>query len=179
MPSIERSNLKLTATYDALIKLLHGKSLENISVSELCRVAQVSRTYYYNHFATHDDLISEFMTLKIVHYLRELPKDKPFSLTVAMTNYFKLAKKAHDSQMILINIGKEQVLIKAFETAHLYLLKNGKIEQTTADKRLSQDYWVEFMAGAVINMSVKWLKNGMPHTPEYMGSLVSQYMFND
>ncbi|MDC4186849.1 TetR family transcriptional regulator C-terminal domain-containing protein [Loigolactobacillus coryniformis] len=73
----------------------------------------------------------------------------------------------------MITAGKENALIKAFTTAYLYLLKNKIV---APNKRVSQKYWAEFIADAVINMSVRWLQEGQPESPTYMGKLVAKFL---
>ena len=44
---------------DALVSLLQKKSLEFITVKEICRRAGVNRSTFYLHYETIDDLLSE------------------------------------------------------------------------------------------------------------------------
>ena len=43
----------------ALISLLEEKSFEYITVSEICKRAEVNRSTFYLHYETMDDLLSE------------------------------------------------------------------------------------------------------------------------
>ncbi|ANK60910.1 transcriptional regulator [Loigolactobacillus backii] len=171
----ELKNKKLLDSFNALIGLLKEKKLTAISVTEFCVTAQVSRTYYYHNFSSFEDIISQYEILSIIQYMRGLPNKIHLTVATMLTHYFQLAANAADAQLVLINNGKESVLINAFTTAYLYLLKNDIILKSS-HKRLEQKYWAEFMAGAVINMSVRWLQEGMPETPEYMGKLVAAFV---
>ncbi|WP_238595714.1 TetR-like C-terminal domain-containing protein [Loigolactobacillus backii] len=171
----ELKNKKLLDSFNALIALLKEKKLAAISVTELCATAQVSRTYYYHKFSSFADIISQYEILSIIQYMRGLPNKIHLTVTTMITHYFQLAANAADAQLVLINNDKGSALINAFTTAYLYLLKNDIILKS-GYKRLGQKYWAEFMAGAVINMSVRWLQEGMPETPEYIGKLVASFV---
>lgn len=160
---------KLTATFKALIKLLKSKRFEDISITELTRTAGVSRTYYYRNFKTLDDVISAYEMLRIIQYLRQLPNN-PAKLTfeTMMTHYFQLVADDADDQLTLISAGKEQVIIKAFNTSYHYLQKDN-VEQI-------DEYDYDFLSGAVVNVSIHWLKNGMVESAELMGKKIRQFL---
>lgn len=170
----ELKNKKLVDTFQALIKLLQTKDLAAITVTELCAQAQVSRTYYYRRFTSPEDVISQFEILSIVQYMRGLPRRTKLSVATMIGHYFQLAADMAEAQLVLITAGKEAAVIKAFKTAFLYLLQQDLIAGKT--KRITQKYWAEFIAGAVINMSVRWLQEGQQESPAYMGKLVAGFL---
>lgn len=175
MSPIEVRDQKLTATFTALIALMKMKKVENISITELCHKAGVSRSYYYKRFHSFDDVITQNEILGIIGYIRKLPKQRTISLETLMTHYFQLVKENANAQLTLIAVGKEQVLIKAFKTSNQYLEKHGVLNEPTF-RSIDNQYRTDFLAGAVVNMSITWLKDGMIESPEYMGRKVSEFM---
>lgn len=51
---------KLRQIYQALLRLLQKKELIEITIAELCRTAQVSRTYYYRNFHSLQEVILKY-----------------------------------------------------------------------------------------------------------------------
>ncbi|WP_268913203.1 TetR-like C-terminal domain-containing protein [Lentilactobacillus sp. SPB1-3] len=45
--------------------------------------------------------------------------------------------------------------------------------------RMNQDYWNDFMSGAVINLSLNWLHRGMKESPGYMGKLIASFISHE
>lgn len=60
---MEYTNQRKTNTKDkvhsTLIKLLHEKKVSEISVTELCKKANINRTSFYNHYNTIQDVFEE------------------------------------------------------------------------------------------------------------------------
>lgn len=46
---------------DALIKLLEEKTLNNVSISEICEAAQVGRASFYRNFETKEDVLKAYV----------------------------------------------------------------------------------------------------------------------
>ncbi|MBZ2200387.1 MAG: TetR/AcrR family transcriptional regulator [Lentilactobacillus hilgardii] len=168
----ELKDQKLTDIFKALMGLLKDQSFEEISITELAKRAGVSRAYYYKNFVTLEDIVSQYEMLRIISYLRQLPDGSRLTLQTLMTHYFQLVLDDQRDQLILISAGKEQVLIKTFHTVLVYLLKNKLIPLTD---RTTDSYWGDYFSGAVINLSISWLKQGAVEPPEYMGKKVETF----
>lgn len=60
---VKKENQRIALTkrllQDGLLKLLESKSLDKISVTELCREAGINRATFYNHYASPQDLLNE------------------------------------------------------------------------------------------------------------------------
>ncbi len=171
----ERRDQALTAIYQALIALIQTQAMATISVTKLCKEAGVSRTYYYKHFTTHTQIIDQYEMLSVVTYMRGLPNNTRLAMPTMMAHYFELAAVNREAQLVLFETGNEQPLIRGFETAFQYLLKLDKINQNPGSYT-TRPYWGEFLAGAVINTSLRWLQNGMVESPAYMGQLVADFL---
>ncbi len=166
---------KLMAIFEALITALKTQKMADISVSALCRAAGVSRTYYYHKFKSYEDIIEQASLLNIVNYMRHLPHQENLDSATFIGNYFQLAQNMRSVQLTIFQVGQERSLILAFQTAFNYLLTHDFIDAPQND-RIHQKYFSEFIAGAAINMSQRWLTEGMPESPAHMGQLVAQFM---
>ncbi|TOY86105.1 TetR/AcrR family transcriptional regulator [Levilactobacillus brevis] len=170
----ELKDQKLRESYRALLLLLARKPMPDISVTELCQQAGVSRTYFYNHFGNFDEIILAAQEQEISRYLRELPNFQQVDLIGLMTRYFELAQREADNQLLLVKNGKIRVLITTFQQVYRRLLAESRI---LAKAPLTvEDYYIEFFAGAVINLSVTWLERGMPESPRLMGQKASRFL---
>ncbi|MFD1125028.1 TetR/AcrR family transcriptional regulator [Lentilactobacillus raoultii] len=169
----ELRDQKLTAIFKALMSLLNEMPFEKISITELTDRAGVSRAYYYKRFKTLAEIISQYEMTRIITYLRQLPDGSKLTLETLMVHYFKLALADRDDQLTLIAAGKEQILIKTFHTVLVYLLKNQLIPQTNLT---TDPDWGDYFSGAVINLSISWLKRGAVEPPAYMGKKITTFV---
>jgi AcrR family transcriptional regulator len=171
----ELSRKKLLAIFQALIRLLEDHRMSDISVAVLCREAGVSRTYYYHHFQSYADIIYQENIMSVVQYMRQLPDQGIITTTTMFTRYFELAAQSRDTQLTRVKVGLESSLIHSFESAFEYLVKNDLVVKAHPS-RIGKKYWTEFLAGAVVNMAVRWLQTGMGETPAQMGRFVSNFV---
>lgn len=170
----ELKDQKLRESYRALLLLLARKPMPDISVTELCQQAGVSRTYFYNHFGNFDEIILAAQEQEISRYLRELPNFQQVDLIGLMTRYFELAQREADNQLLLVKNGKIRVLMATFHQVYRRLLAESRI---LANSPLAAEaYYIEFFTGAVINLSVTWLERGMPESPRLMGQKVGRFL---
>lgn len=163
---------KLTAIYHALLTLLADRPMQDISVTVLCRQAGVSRTYFYRTFGNFDAIISQYQQRAIVTYLRRSPGQVPLLLAELMTHYFEYVQHSADQQRLLLKSGRMMVLLQTFQSAFLFLLEHDRILKSPL---LMDPYYVAFLSGAVINLSVTWLQAGMPEPPQYMGQRIAKF----
>ena len=152
---------------------LQKKELIDISISELCKVARVSRTYYYRNFHSLQDIILRYKSWEMSAYLRRTQHAKEVNFITLMTVYFKLQKEEAESVILLANAGLTETLITTFETVYSYLIEQGYVKL----QRKNNKYTSIFMAGAVISVELRWIQSGMKETPQEMGEILS-VLFN-
>lgn len=56
---------------EALVKLLHEKSLSEITISEICQTATVSRNTFYRSFSTKEDVLSDILEKKTAYIVNQ------------------------------------------------------------------------------------------------------------
>lgn len=60
-----RTARTVAALRSALRESLRDRALDDVSVSELCRIAEVRRTTFYTHFTSVADLLTEMLTTAV------------------------------------------------------------------------------------------------------------------
>ncbi|MCX7509855.1 TetR-like C-terminal domain-containing protein [Levilactobacillus brevis] len=106
--------------------------------------------------------------------MRALPNFQQVDLIGLMTRYFELAQREADNQLLLVKNGKIRVLMATFQQVYRRLLAESRI---LAKAPLTvEDYYIEFFARAVINLSVTWLERGMPESPRLMEQKASRFL---
>ncbi|OIL70080.1 TetR-like C-terminal domain-containing protein, partial [Oenococcus oeni] len=169
----ELKQFKLRAIYRGLLTLLQNKHLSDITVSDLCRTAAVSQTYYYRNFSSFQEIVSRYQEQMIMSYLNLALNNRHIDFTQLMTAYFQIMGDHATETLLLIHAGLFDVLISAFRKVYVFLAQNSYIDSSRTVRGKNQ-YFANFMAGAVISTEVQWMKQGMEESPREIGIILKQ-----
>lgn len=155
---------------EALLRLMEQKELDEINVSEICREAGFSRMAYYRNFSSKQDILCQYMRMLADNFRAEVIQNYPnhssrsYEILLFAFRYFenyrlftlRLMQAKLDSIL-------QDGLNYYFET---YI--------TGSDSSPERRYAMYYYAGALFNLYTRWIKEGMPQSPEYMAELVSR-----
>ncbi|KRK48867.1 TetR/AcrR family transcriptional regulator [Secundilactobacillus kimchicus] len=164
--------VKLKQLHTATLELLAQKPKNNITISELCRKARVSRTYFYRRYQTIEDVLLQYQEMEMMIYLRKIPNTDRLSFSFLMTAYFGLVETMASETLLLHRVGLDDVILGSFNTVHAYLNAHQKIRNRSSN-RVKNRYFRTFMAGGVVSVAIEWLESGMPNTPAQMGQVMA------
>lgn len=153
---------------DAFFSLLKQKSYSDISVSELCTQAQVSRQTFYTLFETKENIM-----------LYELNHNYTFSLDYSLEE--KNALSIQDICYLYSHYLKEnasfiQILIDNHLTELLYqqlyhsICSCKRIFQTVSKEK--REYIALFIAGGMANLTQKFVLDDITNNTELMSSIM-------
>ena len=124
----KKEDLRIVKTkknlFEGLIKLMKEKNFENIKVSEICSVALVNRSTFYDHFADKYELLEAMIADLQYEFIEELSQfdnidsDREF--------YFKFISLLYDHIYSNINV-YSQVLKNNFSSIAKDILKEKAI----------------------------------------------------
>jgi AcrR family transcriptional regulator len=165
----------------ALAALMEEKPYKNIKVSEITDQALVARPTFYLHFKTKDDLllsvIDEFYVKffeDFDEYLVGFPENFEGLLQFVLD---ELGKHAKEIRMIM-QADKEHLLLGKFQqNINLVVKRISASNQFSVNKDALQ-YVGDMLAGSLYLLSVRWIKEEMPYSPEAVGKLYYQVLEN-
>ncbi|MGN1370663.1 MAG: TetR/AcrR family transcriptional regulator [Candidatus Coprovivens sp.] len=151
----------------AFFSLLEKKSFDEIRVNEICDVAMVHKTTFYNHFEDKYDLLNF-----IVKELHNDIKNKADTNNGIIAYYLSIAR-------LYIEKAKENPdLINALNSSRsdglssymLYDIYVKDVEEQIANLDISMDiparYIADFYVSAVFSLLNSWFRNGMKEDEE-------------
>lgn len=146
----------------ALISLLNQKPLSEIDVSELCTVAKINRTTFYNHYKSIsdllDDMISQFFR-KVKTYFDENKINQgntTYKVSVFL-NYLQMNR-----QFVLIAMNNdlfEKIKNKLLSFDFVSSLLNTNISYKK-NEFIDEEYYISFIIGGWYATIKRWINQG-------------------
>lgn len=147
---------------EALIKLMNEKSFDDITITELCNKAGVSRMSYYRNYYDKKDIIKVYLDDISKKFKKETHKLIDFNIYTNknVINYlFTYFKKYNYFFKTLIKANLSGMLQ---ETLNKYLEEEIKVEKLSTYEK----YHMYSYSGALYNVYIKWIENDMKESVE-------------
>ena len=168
---MENQRIRLTKKLlkDALIKLLHQKSIDAISVTELCKCAEINRVTFYKYYRNPSDVLTEIKS-EILSGIEErisTYKNNSFHLISALQFF----QERHDELIILIkNIPGNEWEEWLFYSPNIreILLENHLKEYNETDKERAY----LFICNGSYSIIRKWMMEGCLESPESIADFI-------
>lgn len=171
---MERENQRIALTKrllkDSMLQLLKEKELDKITVSELCKTAQINRATFYRHYAIPRDVMVEIQN-DMLHRMRQqipLPKtmndlkSTVYSLCIFMEQHTELVR-------LIIRNNTDMEFMHLTENLFMELWKDLQLDNYL--KNLSQEdmrLLALYTAGGSYFILRSWLMGGIPKSAEEM-----------
>ena len=162
----------------ALVLLIKNKSDLDVSVSDICVKAGVSRTTFYKHFADVNDVYDQMIIEALDNYIADI---RQMGLTIEKAEqmyeiWFSHLLRHYDILKLFADAGRLDFMSK------LYILARDRIvvlfTHVSRNDFFSQIKYSAITAG-LYQISVEWIKNGAKEPPEVMASYASKTLTND
>lgn len=151
---------------NSYFSLLEKKSAETISISEIVKLAGVSRMSFYRYYQTKDEIILQYINGTFDDFtdgIRDNEIKDPQVTTALFFSYFR----ANQTQIkILI---KQDLFHLFFGPFSKFILESNLAIDSNpdvADENL--DYYYEYVSGGILNLAKIWLRGEMKETDEEM-----------
>lgn len=160
---------------DSLLTLLETKSIAEISTTELCAHAHISRNTFYSHYNNPMELletIEEDAYLKAIPFFEEL--DPTGDIVPTLTKLYQLVydnPKLYSA--IISKNGDSHFLKRTSEMRHDLILHHWK----QADSNLSDDQMellYSFFVGGNFLSVRNWTQNGLKQTPQELAEFMAK-----
>lgn len=159
---------------DALLQLMQTQDYNSISITDLTSRAGVSRMSYYRHYKCKDDILMDYMYRIVKEYAEELQGPSflsDFQSYEHILYSLKYLQKYKDYVLCLKKANRAEILLKGLD---LYMISVTAAQQSTSlDK-----YRLYYYSGALYNLFMHWIEDGMEERPETIASLVYDQVKN-
>lgn len=148
---------------DALLELLRDKSIEDVSISELCDLAGVGRTSFYRNYSSKEDILRVYIGRLFREWTDEVDKKENPPLSELLGLMFAHFEKHRDFYGLL----NERKLI--------WLLKDAVIGLCgpKPEHEKTEAYARAYVAYALYGWIEVWFMRGMRETAEEIADMFS------
>jgi AcrR family transcriptional regulator len=166
---VKKENRKIRYTKmvlrDSLMELMKTKSILGISVKEICDLADISRSTFYDHYRDQYDLLTQIEEETLVYFddLLNRYRDKQarkdtVQMIEEMLTY--IANNGNTMQVLLSEYGD-----MSFQKKLLYhFVMHNQITKYFAEKQKNDEaisYYSVFLVHGAIGLVQHWLKNNL------------------
>jgi AcrR family transcriptional regulator len=167
---------------DSLIELMKRRSITDITIKEICDLADVSRPTFYTHYRDQYDLLQSVEGEVSVYFDNNIFANKVKKLgkreiTQMIENVLEYIENNSNSVQVLLSengdIGFQRKIFLRFITHLQYMIKNysGKI----SDETKSECYSIYAVHGTIALVH-HWLKNGMKISRHELAGMLVELM---
>ncbi|WP_210130271.1 TetR/AcrR family transcriptional regulator [Staphylococcus sp. GDX8P54P] len=167
---MNKQDLRVQKTHQALItsfsELLQSKSLEQITVQDLCTKANVRRSTFYRHFSDKYDLLNHVVGTLIDHfralYLPDINPDNPrqfFEKLMRDVLTFIHDNKDMVRSVITLNFYGEVYTI-FYEQIYKAVQKQIEFDRQSGQFYVDVTIYGEFLTGGILSVITNWIQHG-------------------
>lgn len=149
----------------AFVELLQSKELDDITVSEICKLTGLNRSTFYANFLDTYDLADKLRTVL----------ENEFSALFADYDYFN---ERTGALKMFTHIKENQLFYKTYfklcyDSSHLISVYDTKRAEKELDNK-NIKYHIEFFRNGLNAIIKLWLSEGCKESPEQMAEILKQ-----
>ena len=144
------------------MKILEEKSLDTITVKDICERSEINRNTFYYYFDNVYDVLYSIFEIEKKQMLEDVEESDSF-----LEEYKKTASFVVNNKKAVINIYQSKngdILLNYFEAVTMDFVKRA-VKKTAEGYRISEEninYISHFYTNAICGTTMKWIERGMP-----------------
>lgn len=165
----------------SLIKLLNSKTINQITVKEICEICNINRGTFYNHYVDIYDLMNQIeneLMNELEYNLHKYSLEQLNNNTLPLfQDILEFINQRYDVVIILFKQNEDglfiEKLINLFKTRALY---NWGAYAYHNNK--NYNYFIEYAIYGCLGIIKKWLKDGRKKSPNEIALLLENIVMN-
>ena len=150
----------------SLYSLLLRKEYDEISITDICKKARISRMTFYRYYDRKDDIFINYCDERFEEFFEEMQKINNLDSNDFFLLLFIFFKKYYRQLIILRKAHKQMILLKQFNSYASYILS--RMKSTSQRFNFSNKVTVSYLAGGLLNVLMDWISSGLKESPEFM-----------
>jgi len=157
---------------DSYFTLLEEKPADSISISEVVKLAGVSRMSFYRYYQTKEDIVKQYINDSFNDFIETIRDDQIKNDQAAATVFFSYFRTNKLRLKVLIKQGQFHLFFDSF--SNFLIESNLAIDSNPdiADENLK--YYYEYASGGILNLAKSWVLGEMNESDEEMAAVLRQ-----
>ena len=163
---------------DSLFELLRKKKIEAITVKELCSLADINRSTFYNHYRDifelveklEDEIVHDIMQDISVENISKVNQEQFFK-----TIFGKILKSEEKYRLLFLNKESIRAIDNMFDRIFKYSNQILKDEDNELTENIIKHVYA-FTSRGCAQLVISWFENGMIESPDEMSKLMSDLL---
>lgn len=174
MEKRENQRIKVTKRmlYEALVRLLEKKSINEISVTELCREAGINRATFYKHYSTPNDILVEIIRAHLTR-LVDIQKSSDIKsdlLQILEASCQYIYDNASFFRLVMTNDLDSSLYVRFFSS--LTNCPELSVAISPSFDEVDRSLISTFVACGGYHLIRHWLVNRIPKSPSEIAALI-------
>lgn len=165
----EQSKLWLA---QALLTLLEKDSFSDITISEICIQADLSRRTFYRHFNSKEELLCFYIERLCFSYNDLFQEESDRRLPNVTRIFFSFWLEHRPFLLLLKKNHLESLLFNTFSKLLPAIYQDSSIKPLTTPNMTSRYYISIFCSGGYALLLLHWLDHGCTDSPEFMAETI-------
>jgi len=155
---------------ESYFSLLAQKSNDSISISEIVKLAGVSRMSFYRYYQNKDELVQQYLTDSFDDFIKTVKQDQVEDPLEAAAIFFSFFRHHKAPIKLLIEQNLFHLLIGSF--SNFLQRSNLAID---SNPNISQDklkYYYEYASAGILNLAKAWVEGEMKESDQKMAQVL-------
>ncbi|WP_426458272.1 TetR/AcrR family transcriptional regulator [Staphylococcus nepalensis] len=160
----------------ALINLLNTYNFDEISVKDICKLAEISRGTFYLHYQDKYDLVSKYQKSVMIHAKKHFKSHKYENKRDFITQAISFWESEGELLLLLLSSrgsSEIQQLVKSLLQKHMEL----NLLPFITHKHMSQKderYFLVFLSNAILGVLQEWIDNDKQESSNELTEIIDK-----
>lgn len=155
----ERIKQTKTSIGQALYSLILKMPYEEITISDICKEAKISRVSFYHYFDKKDDVLIQFCDERFAEFFEDFSKVEKMTFEDLIEEMFTFIKNHSHEMALLRYANKEDILLKQFQSYAKYIIYHSSTSNLFSNHQ--EPHFSTFLTGGIIQVLLAWIDEGM------------------
>lgn len=169
------------AIFKAFVELLNEKDINQITITDVAKRANINRKTFYNYYSDINDVMEEIENLVVAAFIKNIGTVEFTNMADFLTEIFiKFTETVnHDLEFygLLFNTNNHSFLIlKIVDILRKYVQQRIEETETLDQKRFKVA--VDLCIPGIISVYMNWFTNSYDYSIEELSSLLTDFILN-
>ncbi|ENK1243730.1 TetR/AcrR family transcriptional regulator [Clostridium sporogenes] len=158
---------------ESLIELLQHKKIHEVTVTDICKNANINRGTFYSHYKDTYDLlksIEDELFNQILEYIEETPVED--YKNILLLKALELIDANKELCKILFSKQMENNIMDRI----IYVANKAEIDKLISSSKINDvflEYFIKYSVGGVFSVIQTWLENDLNESPQEITNIIN------